>query len=98
MGIMAAYVILNINVTDPVGYEEYKRLAEAAVAAFGGKYLVRGGSAEVLEGDWTPKRLVMLEFENIAQAKEYWASAEYRAAKELRRKTALTDAVVVEGI
>jgi uncharacterized protein (DUF1330 family) len=94
---MAAYVVVNIEVTDPVGYEEYKKLAAPAVAACGGKYVVRGGTVEVLEGNWIPKRLVILEFESVAQAKEWWASSEYRAAKELRQKTATTDMIVVEG-
>jgi uncharacterized protein (DUF1330 family) len=95
---MAAYVIVNIEVTEPMGYEEYKKLAAPAVAACGGKYVVRGGAAEILEGDWIPKRLVILEFESVAQAKEWWASEEYRAAKELRQKTAITDMIVVKGV
>jgi uncharacterized protein (DUF1330 family) len=95
---MAAYVLVNIEVTDPLGYEEYKKIAAPAVAACGGRYVVRGGAAEVLEGDWIPKRFVILEFESVAQAKEWWASEEYRAAKELRQKTAITDMIVVEGV
>lgn len=94
---MAAYVIVNIDVTEPVGYEEYKNLAAPAVLACGGKYLVRGGATEVLEGDWIPKRVVVLEFESAAKAKEWWASSEYHAAKKLRQKTAITDMIVVEG-
>jgi uncharacterized protein (DUF1330 family) len=95
---MAAYVIVNIEVTDPVGYQEYKELAAPAVAACGGKYVVRGGAVEKLEGDWMPKRLVILEFESVAKAKDWWASTEYRAAKELRQKTAITDMIVVDGV
>jgi uncharacterized protein (DUF1330 family) len=95
---MAAYVIVNIEVTEPVGYEEYKKLAAPAVAACGGKYVARGGAADILEGSWVPKRLVILEFESVAQAKSWWASEEYRVAKDLRQKTAITDMVVVEGI
>jgi uncharacterized protein (DUF1330 family) len=95
---MAAYVLVNIEVTDPLGYEEYKKIAAPAVAACGGRYVVRGGAAEILEGDWIPKRFVILEFESVAQAKEWWASEEYRAAKELRQKTAITDMIVVEGV
>jgi uncharacterized protein (DUF1330 family) len=94
---MAAYVIVNIDVKDPVGYEEYKKLAAPAVVACGGKYLVRGGAVEVLEGDWVPKRFVVLEFASVERAKEWWGSLEYRAAKELRQKTAVTDMIVVEG-
>jgi uncharacterized protein (DUF1330 family) len=95
---MAAYVIVNIEVIDPVGYEEYKKIAAPAVAACGGRYVVRGGAAEILEGDWIPKRFVILEFESVARAKEWWASEEYRAAKELRQKTAITDMIVVAGV
>jgi uncharacterized protein (DUF1330 family) len=94
---MAAYVVVDIDVTDPVGYETYKKLAAPAVVACGGKYLVRGGAAQILEGDWSPSRLVILEFDTVSQAKEWWASSEYRAAKELRQKTAITDMIVVEG-
>jgi uncharacterized protein (DUF1330 family) len=67
-----------------VGYEEYKKLAPSAVAAYGGKYLARGGKTETLEGDWSPKRLVILEFENTARAKGWLNSPEYRAARQLR--------------
>jgi uncharacterized protein (DUF1330 family) len=95
---MAAYVIVNIEVTDPVGYEEYKGLAAPAVVACGGRYVVRGGAVETLEGDWIPKRFVILEFDSVAKAKAWWASTEYRAAKELRQKTANTDMIVVEGV
>ena len=62
---MTAYVIVDIEVTDPVGYEEYKKLAPAIVASFGGTYLARGGRTETLEGDWSPSRLVILQFERV---------------------------------
>lgn len=94
---MAAYVIVEIDVTDPVGYEEYRRLGPPTVAAYGGKFVVRGGKVEVLEGSWMPKRLVMLEFESVERAKEWWASKEYSAAKRVRQKTAVTKVIVVEG-
>ena len=94
---MAAYVIVDIEVTEPTGYEEYKKMAAQAVAAYGGKYLARGGTTAVLEGDWTPKRLVVLEFESLEKAKAWWASEEYREAKALRQKTARTSMVAIEG-
>ena len=94
---MSAYVIVDIEVTDPKGYEEYKQLAPPAVALFGGKYLARGGATEVLEGDWQPRRLVILEFESAARAKEWLHSEEYRAARQLRHRTAGSNMVVVEG-
>lgn len=85
---MAAYVIVDIDVTDPAGYEEYKKLASPTVTAFGGKYLARGGKAEVLEGAWVPNRLVILEFASIANTKEWLHSPEYTAIKHLRHRNA----------
>lgn len=95
---MAAYVIVDIEVTDPIEYEEYKRLAAPTVAAHGGRYVVRGGAAEVLEGDWLPHRLVVLEFESVARARQWWASPEYAAARVVRQRTARTTMVVVAGM
>ena len=95
---MSAYVIVDIQVTDPVGYEEYKKLAPPIVAAYGGRYLARGGKTETLEGDWSPKRLVILEFESVERAKAWLNSPEYRAARQLRHQTAKTNMVVVEGL
>jgi uncharacterized protein (DUF1330 family) len=94
---MTAYVIVDIEVTDPAGYEEYKRLAPPAVAARGGKYLARGGTVAILEGSWIPKRLVILEFESAARARQWLDSPEYSAARQLRHKTARTNMVVIEG-
>ncbi len=95
---MAAYVIVDIEVHDPVEYEEYKKLAAPTVAACGGRYVVRGGAVEVLEGSWQPNRLVVLEFENTAQAKAWWVSQEYSAAKEIRHRTARTNMIVTENL
>lgn len=95
---MTAYVILDIDVHDPVQYEEYKKLSPAAIAAYGGKFIVRGGKSETLEGDWSPSRLVVLQFESSQRAKEWLNSEEYRVAREMRHKTSTTQAVVVEGV
>ena len=95
---MSAYVIVDIAVTDPVGYEEYKKLAPPIVAAFGGKYLARGGKTETLEGDWSPNRLVILEFESAERAKAWLNSPEYRAPRQLRHQTTQTNMVVIEGV
>ena len=95
---MPAYVVVDITVTDPVRYEEYKKLAAAAVAAYGGRYLARGRQAEVLEGNWAPTRLVILEFENAAQAKQWLESPEYAPARQMRHETATTNMVVIEGV
>ncbi len=95
---MAGYVIVEIEVTDPVGYEEYKKMAGASVAKYGGKYIVRGGASETLEGDWQPKRIVILEFESVQRAKEWLNCPEYEAPRKMRHRTAKTKMVVVEGI
>ena len=94
---MTAYVIVDINVTDPVGYEEYKKLAPTAVALYGGKYIARGGHTETLEGDWSPSRLVILQFESVEQAKKWLNSDEYSEARKMRHATAKSNMVVIEG-
>ena len=94
---MSAYVIVDIDVSDPAVYDMYKKMAPSAVAAYGGKYLARGGQTEVLEGDWQPKRLVILEFASVAQAKAWVDSPEYRPARELRHQAATSRMVVIEG-
>lgn len=95
---MTAYVIVDIDVHEPVGYEEYKQLAPPAVELYGGKYIARGGKTETLEGDWSPSRLVILQFENSDQAKKWLNSDEYRDARALRHKTANSQMVVIEGV
>lgn len=95
---MAAYVIVEIEVTDPVGYEDYKKQAQSTIAAKGGKYLVRGGKTEVVEGDWQPKRLVVLEFPSMEQAKEWLNCEEYREPRKLRQATAKSNMILVEGL
>jgi len=95
---MSAYVIVDIEVTDPVGYDEYKSLAAAAVALYGGKYIARGGKNETLEGDWKPNRLVILEFPSTEQAKAWLYSSEYAPARAMRHKYAKSKMVIVEGI
>ncbi|MEP6895956.1 MAG: DUF1330 domain-containing protein [Chloroflexota bacterium] len=95
---MTAYVIVDIEVTDPVGYEEYKKLAPAIIEAFGGKYLARGGRTETLEGDWLPNRLVILQFESFEQAKKWIDSSEYSEARKMRLATTNSKMVVIEGL
>jgi uncharacterized protein (DUF1330 family) len=95
---MAVYVIVDIEVTDPTGYEEYRKLAALAIAAYDGSFLVRGGTTETLEGVWHPQRLVVLEFPTLERAKAWWTSKEYSAARAIRQRTAITDMVVAEGI
>ncbi len=95
---MAAYVVVEIEVLDAERYEDYKRMVPPSLAAYGGRFLVRGGVTETLEGDWSPKRLVILEFPSVERAKEWWTSAEYAEAKALRQATAQTEMLVVEGV
>jgi len=94
---MTAYVIVDIDVTDPEGYKEYIKLAPEAVKLFGGKYVARGGHTETLEGDWQAKRLVILEFLSVEQAKNWLNSPEYAPARALRHQYARTNMIVVEG-
>jgi uncharacterized protein (DUF1330 family) len=95
---MSAYVIVEIEVVEPTGYEEYKRQAAATVHQYGGKYIVRGGKTEVLEGDWQPKRIVVLQFESMERAKEWLHCEEYREPRQLRHRTAKTNMLLVEGV
>jgi len=95
---MPAYVVVNLRVLDPVRYEEYKRQAPASIAAYGGRYLARGGAVSVLEGTWQPSRFVILEFPDAARARAWWDSKEYAAPKALRQATAQTDLFIVEGL
>lgn len=95
---MTAYVIVDIEVTDPVGYQEYVKLAPPTVTLYGGKYIARGGRTEILEGDWSPNRLVILQFDSIEQAKKWLNSPEYRKARALRHKYAESKMVVIEGV
>jgi uncharacterized protein (DUF1330 family) len=94
---MSAYVIVEIDILDPAGYEEYKKLAGASVEKYGGKYIVRGGRTEVLEGDWQPKRIVVLQFESMGRAKEWLNCEEYREPRTMRHRAAETKMILVEG-
>jgi uncharacterized protein (DUF1330 family) len=95
---MSAYVIVEIDVLDPAGYEEYKKLAGATVEKYGGKYIVRGGRTEVLEGNWRPKRIVVLQFESMQRAREWLNCEEYREPRKMRHRTAETKMILVEGV
>jgi uncharacterized protein (DUF1330 family) len=93
-----AFLISEVEVTDPAGYEEYRKLAGGSLDKYGGKFLVRGGRTEVLEGGWNPKRLVVCRFESLARLREWYGSPEYRKAIEVRRKTAKARIMAVEGV
>jgi uncharacterized protein (DUF1330 family) len=94
---MAAYIIVEVSITDPKEYEEYKKLTPAAVAAFDGKFIVRGGPAEILEGNWQPERIVVLEFPTVERAREWWNSDIYSKAKVIRQRSAKTKMIIVKG-
>jgi uncharacterized protein (DUF1330 family) len=94
---MSAYIVVEVEVSDPVRYETYKQMVPPSLAAYDGRFLVRGGRVETLEGDWSPKRMVIVEFPSVEKAKAWWSSAEYEEAKALRQATAKTQMIVVEG-
>jgi uncharacterized protein (DUF1330 family) len=95
---MAAYVVVNVEVLDPVRYQDYVKAVPATLAAYGGRFLVRGGKAETLEGTYQPRRFVIIEFESVERARAWWSSAEYAAPKALRQSIARTDLLIVEGV
>jgi uncharacterized protein (DUF1330 family) len=94
---MAAYAIVDMTVTDPVKIEEYRGLAGASVAAYGGKFLARGGRTEVVDGDWEPRRIVVIEFPDWERAKRWRASPEYAKACAVRDQAARTRMLLVDG-
>ena len=95
---MPAYIIVDVKVTDPEVYQEYRQLVPASLEVYGGSFIVRGGAVENLEGDWSPERIVVLKFDSIERAKAWWSSEEYAPAKALRVASALTELIVVEGV
>ena len=95
---MPAYVIAETDIIDPEQYEQYKAASPGAAAAGGGRFLVRGGEITVLEGDWQPSRLVMLEFEDLAAARRWYESEIYQEAKQLREGAAHLRIVAVQGV
>jgi uncharacterized protein (DUF1330 family) len=95
---MSAYIVVDIEIHDPVTYERYRQMTPPTIAAYGGRYLARGGETEVLEGDWLPKRFVILEFPDARQARAWWSSSEYGEAKKLRQSCATTRMVLTEGV
>jgi uncharacterized protein (DUF1330 family) len=95
---MAAYVLVQVDVKDPVRYEAYKKMVPPTLAKFGGRFLVRGGNTHTMEGTWSPRRLVVVEFPSVEQAKAWWASAEYAEAKALRQATSESQLLIAEGL
>ena len=94
----SAYILANVRVTDPQQYEQYKKLSTIAMQAHGAEVCVRGGATEVLEGDWTPDRVVLLKFASKEQARSFYDSVEYEAAKQARAGAAVMRMVLIEGV
>ncbi len=95
---MPAYFIVDVDVKDPEAYEGYKKAAADSIAQYGGRYLVRVGKHEVLEGTWHPTRLVVLEFPSVDAARRWYSSPEYSKVKPIRLKHAVGSLVLVEGL
>ena len=94
---MSAYVIGDIEVTDAAVYEDYRRQVAATVQKYGGRFVVRGGKVEALEGGWSPKRVVLLEFPSMEQAQKWYRSSEYAPLIALRQRASRGKLVLVEG-
>lgn len=95
---MPAYFVFDIDVHDRAGMRDYLEHVPGTLAKYGGRYLVRGGQFEVIEGDWQPSRVVMLEFPNMEQAKRWYGCGEYQEMKAARLRAARTNIVLVEGV
>ncbi len=95
---MPAYVIADIEITDPEGFAQYRERVPATIEKFGGRYLTRGGAVEVLEGAWSPNRCVIVEFPSMAQMKAWWNAPEYLPLRALRERTTNSNLIVVEGV
>ena len=95
---MSAYVVVQVEVHDSERYERYKEMVPPTLEAYGGRFLVRGGATQTVEGSWSPPRLVVLEFDSIEQAKAWWGSEEYREAKQLRQETTHTEMIIAQGV
>ena len=95
---MAGYIVADIEITDPDAYQKYAQQTAATIERYGGKFLVRGGRSETLEGDWKTERLVILEFPSVEQAKKWYDSPEYSAIKGIRHRSAISSMLLVHGI
>ena len=95
---MPTYLIGNVTVEDAEGFAEYAAQAAPMVERYGGRYLSRGGAVEVLEGEWQPNRLVLIEWDSLEAAKRWYESQEYKAIADIRRRCAETELVLVEGL
>lgn len=94
---MKGYIIVDVKITDPQRYEDYKKLTLGSLKPFDGKFIVRGGITETLEGDWEPGRIVVLEFPSMEKAKAWWSSDGYAPAKAIRQSASVTRMIMIEG-
>lgn len=95
---MTAYIIVQVEIKDPERYGDYRKMVPPTLEKFGGRFIVRGGKVENLEGGWEPSRLVVIEFDSVEQARAWWSSDDYAPAKQLRQRTARTEMILVEGV
>jgi uncharacterized protein (DUF1330 family) len=95
---MTVYLIGDVEVLDKVTYEEYRQKVPATIAAYGGRYIARGGATEVLEGSWSPKRCVLIEFPSMAQLKAWWDSPEYVPLRAIRQRSTRSNLIVTVGL
>ena len=95
---MAAYVIVELEVTDPARFEDYRKAVPATVETYGGRYLIRSRKVEAVEGAWSPGVFVVLEFPTLERAKEWWSSEEYRPLKALRLASSTTRMILADAL
>lgn len=95
---MAAYIVAQLKVEDPATFERYREAVTPLVDRFGGRYVIRGGAPEVLEGDWSMPRLVVIEFQSRAAAHQFYGSPEYQKILPLRTSSARGNVVIVDGV
>ncbi len=95
---MAAYLVVDIEVTNPAQFEEYKKLAPPAIAKYGGRYVIRGGAYETIEGNWKPQRLTIVEFDSMEKARAFYTSPDYAVAIKARAGAANFKALLVQGV
>ena len=95
---MSAYLIAEIEVTDPETYEEYRGQVAPTVERHGGRFLVRGGAVHELEGEWTAKRLVVIEFSDMASLQDWYHSEEYELLKRIRQRSSTATVLAIEGV
>ena len=95
---MSSYLIVELEINDGARFERYRELVPPIIEKYGGRYLVRGGDTETVEGDWSPKRIVVLEFESTQKAKQFLDSEEYGPVKQMRLESANTNMIIAEGV